>query len=179
MSALTLRYAHAFASVAASNDLDSNAAQQQLRDFSETLADSHELREVLMNPSIVNEQKLRILDAIVGRIGMIPQVRNFLAVIMDHQRLAELDEIITEYHEIADEQSGLAEAEITSARPLNNEDRVELEAQVAKVAGGRVRATYREDAALLGGAVVRIGSTVYDGSLRGQFQQLKQKLVSA
>ncbi|WP_348268368.1 ATP synthase F1 subunit delta [Edaphobacter paludis] len=179
MSALTLRYAHAFASVAASNHLDSNAAQQQLRDFSETLADSHELREVLMNPSIVNEQKLKILDAIVSRIGMIPQVRNFLAVIMNHQRLAELDEIITEYHEIADEQSGLAEAEITSARPLNNEDRVELEAQVAKVAGGRVRATYREDAALLGGAVVRIGSTVYDGSLRGQFQQLKRKLVNA
>jgi F-type H+-transporting ATPase subunit delta len=179
MSALTLRYAHAFASVAASNHLDANAAQQQLRDFSETLAGSRELREVLMNPSIVNEQKLKVLDAIAGRMGMIAQVRNFLAVIMDHQRLAELDEILTEYHEIADEQSGLAEAEITSARPLNNEDRAELETQVAKVAGGRVRATYREDATLLGGAVVRIGSTVYDGSLRGQFQQLKQRLVNA
>ncbi len=179
MSALTLRYAHAFASVAASNHLDASAAQQQLRDFSETLSDSRELREVLMNPSIVNEQKLKVLDAIAGRIGMIAQVRNFLAVIMDHQRLAELDEILSEYHEIADEQSGLAEAEITSAHPLNDEDRNELEAQVAKVAGGRVRATYREDATLLGGAVVRIGSTVYDGSLRGQFQQLKQKLVNA
>jgi F-type H+-transporting ATPase subunit delta len=179
MSALTLRYAHAFASVAASNHLDANAAQQQLHDFSDTLAGSRELREVLMNPSIVNEQKLKVLDAIAGRIGMMGQVRNFLAVIMDHQRLAELDEILTEYHEIADEQSGLAEAEITSARPLNDEDRAELEAQVAKVAGGRVRATYREDATLLGGAVVRIGSTVYDGSLRGQFQQLKQRLVNA
>lgn len=179
MSALTLRYAHAFASVAASNHLDANAAQQQMRDFSATFAGSHELREVLMNPSIPNEQKLKVLDAIAGRIGMIPQVRNFLAVIMDHQRLAELDEILTEYHEIADEQSGLAEAEITSAHPLNDEDRAQLEAQVAKVAGSRVRATYRQDATLLGGAVVRIGSTVYDGSLRGQFQQLKQKLVNA
>lgn len=179
MSALTLRYAHAFASVAASNHLDTNAAQQQMRDFSETLADSHELREVLMNPSIPNEQKLKVLDAISGRIGMIPQVRNFLAVIMDHQRLAELDEILAEYHEIADEQAGFAEAEITSAHPLNDEDRAELEAQVAKVAGGRVRATYRQDATLLGGAVVRIGSTVYDGSIRGQFQQLKQKLANA
>jgi F-type H+-transporting ATPase subunit delta len=110
---------------------------------------------------------------------MIPQVRNVLAVIMDHQRLAELEEILTEYHEIADEQSGFAEAEITSAHPLNDEDRAELEAQVAKVAGSRVRATYRQDATLLGGAVVRIGSTVYDGSLRGQFQQLKQKLANA
>lgn len=179
MSALTLRYAHAFASVAASKNLDANAAQQQLRDFSDTFAGSNELREVLMNPSIPNEQKLKVLDSIAGRIGMIPQVRNFLAVIMDHQRLAELEEILTEYHEIADEQSGLAEAEITSAHPLNDEDRDELEAQVAKVAGSRVRATYRQDATLLGGAVVRIGSTVYDGSLRGQFQQLKQKLANA
>lgn len=179
MSALTLRYAHAFASVAASNHLDANAAQQQLRDFSETFTGSTELREVLMNPSIANEQKLKVLDAIAGRIGMFPQVRNFLAVIMDHQRLSELEEILTEYHVVADEQSGVAEAEITSAHPLNDQDRAELEAQVAKLAGGQVRATYRQDATLLGGAVVRLGSTVYDGSLRGQFRQLKQRLVNA
>jgi F-type H+-transporting ATPase subunit delta len=122
---------------------------------------------------------LKVLDAIAGRIGMFPQVRNFLAVIMDHQRLAELDEILAEYHAVADEQSSVAEAEITSAQPLNDQDRAQLEAQVAKLAGGRVRATYRQDATLLGGAVVRIGSTVYDGSIRAQLQQLKQRLVSA
>jgi F-type H+-transporting ATPase subunit delta len=179
MSVLSLRYAHAFASVAASSHLDTAAAQQQLRDFSGTLAGSRELREVLMDPSIPNEQKLKVLDAIAGRIGMFPQVRNFLAVIMEHQRLAELDEILTEYHAIADEQSNLTEADITSARPLNDQDRAELEARVAKLAGGRVRATYYQDANLLGGVVVRIGSTVYDGSIRAQLQQLKQKLVSA
>jgi F-type H+-transporting ATPase subunit delta len=106
-------------------------------------------------------------------------VRNFIAVIMGHQRLAELGEILAEYHAVADEQSGLAEAEITSAYPLNDQDRAELEAQVAKLAGGRVRATYYQDATLLGGAVVRIGSTVYDGSIRAQLQQLKQRLVNA
>jgi F-type H+-transporting ATPase subunit delta len=179
MSVLSLRYAHAFASVAAASHLDKAAVQQQLNDFNETLAGSRELREVLMNPSIATEQKLKVLDAIAGRIGMFPQVRNFIAVIMGHQRLAELGEILTEYHAVADEQSGLAEAEITSAHPLNDQDRAELEAQVAKLAGGRVRATYHQDATLLGGAVVRIGSTVYDGSIRAQLQQLKQRLVNA
>jgi F-type H+-transporting ATPase subunit delta len=179
MSVVSLRYAHAFAAVAASSHLDTAAAQQQLNDFSGTLAGSHELREVLMNPSIATDQKLKVLDAIAGRLGMFPQVRNFLAVIMDHQRLAELNEILADYHRIADEQSNLAEAEITSARPLNDQDRAELEAQVAKLAGGRVRTTYHQDATLLGGAVVRIGSTVYDGSIRAQLQQLKQKLVNA
>jgi F-type H+-transporting ATPase subunit delta len=179
MSVLSLRYAHAFATVAASSHLDTAAAQRQLNDFSGTLAGSRELREVLMNPSIATEQKLKVLDAIASRIGMFAQVRNFLAVIMNHQRLGELNEIFAEYHAIADEEAGLAEAEITSAHPLNDQDRAELEAQVAKLAGGRVRATYYQDATLLGGAVVRIGSTVYDGSIRGQLQQLKYKLVNA
>ena len=179
MSVVALRYAHAFASVAESTHIDTNAAQQQLRDFSDTLAGSQELRDVLLNPSIAVEQKHKLLAAIAGRIGMFPQVRNFIAVIIDNQRLAELDEILTEYHAVADEQAGLAEAEITSAHELNPEDRANLEAQVSKLAGGRVRATYRQDATLLGGAVVRIGSTVYDGSIRAQLQQLKQKLVNA
>ena len=179
MSVLSLRFAHAFASVATASRLDTTAAQQQLNDFSGTLAGSRELREVLMNPSISTEQKLKVLDAIAGRIGMFPQVRNFLAVIMNHQRLAELDEIISEYHNVADEQSNLAEAEITTARSLNDQDRAELEAQVARLAGGHVRANYHQDATLLGGAIVRIGSTVYDGSIRAQLQQLKQKLVNA
>ena len=179
MSVVSLRYAHAFASVAASSHLDATAAQQQLNDFADTLAGSRELREVLMNPSITTDQKLKVLDAIAGRIGMFPQVRNFLAVIMDHQRLAELNEILAEYHLVVDEQSNLTEAEITSAHPLNDQDRAELEAQVVKLAGGRVRTTYHQDPTLLGGAVVRIGSTVYDGSIRAQLQQLKQKLVNA
>jgi len=179
MSVLSLRYARAFATVASAAHLDAAAAQQQLADFSGTFAGSQQLLEILMNPSIPNEQKLKVLDAIAGRIGMFPQVRNFLAVIMDHQRLDELNEILNEYHLVADEQANLAEAEITSAHPLNEQDRVELEAQVAKLAGGRVRVTYGQDATLLGGAVVRIGSTVYDGSIRAQLQQLKQKLVNA
>jgi F-type H+-transporting ATPase subunit delta len=179
MSVLSLRYAHAFASVAASSHLDPAAAQQQLDDFSKTLSGSRELQEVLMNPSIPNEQKLKVLDAIAGRIGMFPQVRNFVAVIMEHHRLGELDEILAEYRAVADEQSHMAEAEITSAHPLNDQDRAELEAHVAKLAGGRIRATYHQDATLLGGAVVRIGSTVYDGSIRAQLQQLKQRLVNA
>jgi F-type H+-transporting ATPase subunit delta len=179
MSVVSLRYAHAFASVAASSHLDTFAVQQQLSDFAGTLAGSHELHEVLTNPSIATDQKLKVLDAIAARIGMFPQVRNFIAVIMDHQRLDELNEILAEYHAVADEQSNFAEAEITSAHPLNDQDRAELEAQVARLAGSRVRTTYHQDPTLLGGAVVRIGSTVYDGSIRAQLQQLKQKLVNA
>ncbi len=179
MSVIALRYASALASVVASSRLDLKAAQQQLNDFEATFDGSRELREALMNPSISSDQKLKVLDAIAGRIGMFPQVRNFIAVIMDHQRLAEFGEIVAHYAAVSDRQSGFVEAEITSAHSLNEEDRAQLEAQVAKLAGGHIHATYREDATLLGGAVVRIGSTVYDGSIRAQLLQLKQKLVNA
>ena len=173
------KYANAFASVAASAGLDVPAAQQQMRDFAATLNGSRELREILADPSVPNDQKLGVLDVLAERIGMMREVRNFIAVIMDHQRLGELHEILAEYDKVADAQGGVAEASVVSANELNSDDRQALEAQVARLAGSRVRVAYSQDAALLGGAVIRIGSTVYDGSVRGQLEQMKQTLVSA
>jgi len=179
MAMITLRYAHAFEQVVVANKLDASAALSQLRDFAVTFAGSASLREVLMDPSIPKETKLKVLGAIGEKIGFYPQVRNFLAVITEHERLHELSEIISEYALAADEQAGLTDAEITTALPLNDEDRTQLEAEVGKLAGGRIRAVYIEDKALLGGVVVKVGSTVYDGSVRGQLQQLKQRLINA
>jgi F-type H+-transporting ATPase subunit delta len=156
-----------------------SAAQQQLRDFADALATSSELREFLENPSVEMGTKLKVLDALATRIQMLPQVRNFVAVILEHQRLAELNEILNEFNEVIDRNSGAVEARVTSAHPMNQQDREQMESQIAKLAGARVRATYSEDPSLLGGAVVEIGSTVYDGSIRAQLQQLKQRLVNA
>ena len=179
MASSAPRYARAFAEVAESAKLDAAVAQQQMRDFADTLSGSNELREFLDNPSIEMAKKLKVLDAIAARIGMLVQVRNFIAVILEHHRLSELEQILTAYRELADEHSGAIEARITSSRPLEAEDRAQLEAQIAKLAGARVRASYAEDATLIGGAVVEIGSTIYDGSVRAQLQQLKHRLVNA
>jgi F-type H+-transporting ATPase subunit delta len=173
------RYARAFAEVAESAKLDAAAAQQQMNDFSETLAGSSDLRAFLENPSVEMAKKLKVLDAIAARMGMYAQVRNFIAVILEHHRLNELGAILNEYREVVDAQSGAVEARITSAHPLNDVDRAQLEAQIAKLAGARVRASYAQDSSLLGGAVVEIGSTIYDGSIKAQLQKLKQKLVNA
>ena len=172
-------YARAFAAVAASTGMDVPAAESQMQDFADTLNGSHDLREVLMNPSIPNEQKLKVVDAIAARLGMVREVRNFLAVIMEHDRLGALDEILSEYHGLADTASGFADAEIQSAYPLGDEQKAQLETQAAKLAGRKVRVTYSQDPALLGGAVVTIGSTVYDGSVRAQLAEMKRRLVTA
>ena len=179
MASSAPRYARAFAEVAESAKLDATAAQLQMNDFADTLAGSHDLREFLGNPSIGLPQKLKVLDAIAARLGMFAQVRNFIAVILEHHRLDELDAILRGYREIVDADSGAVEARITSSRVLNDADRAQLEAQVAKLAGAKVRASYTEDASLIGGAVVEIGSTIYDGSVKAQLERLKQALVNA
>ena len=173
------RYAHAFAEVAGSAGLDVQAAQSQMNAFADLLAGSHDLREVLMNPSIPSGQKLGVVDAIAERLGMMREVRNFIAVIMDHQRLGELTEIVAAYHDVADQGKHVKEVEVTSARELNEDDRQQLEFEISKLAVSRVRISYAQDASLLGGAVVKIGSTVYDGSVRAQLEQMKQSLMSA
>ena len=179
MAAIDLRYARAFAAVVSDQKLDAIAAQGQLNDFADTLESSADLREVLENPSIAEPQKLKVIDAIAVKLNMTKSARNLIAVITHHQRLHELREIVTSYATLADEQSGVAEAEIVSAMPLTAGSKELLEEQVSKLSGGqRVRATYSEDASLLGGAVIKIGSTVYDGSIRAQLNQLRQTLVS-
>lgn len=176
---VALRYARAFADVAEAANLDPAGAHQQLQDFADTLGESRELRAFLANPSVDMPQKLKVVDALAARLGMVQQVRNFIAVILAHHRISELNEIRAEYRTIADGHAGAVEATITSAHPLSAEQRGELEAQVAKLAGAQVRASYVQDPSLLGGAVVQIGSTIYDGSVKAQLAQLRQRLVSA
>lgn len=180
MAAVDHRYARALDAVVQEQHLRREDVKSQLEDLLATYKESFQLREVLNDPSIPQEQKVRVLDVIAERAGMSRTVRNFLAVLTANERLNGLREIIEAYLQLADKDSGIAEAEVTSARPLDDAGRRALEAGIANLTGEtQVRATYREDPSLLGGAVVKVGSTVYDGSVRGQLDKMKQRLVAA
>ena len=180
MAVVDLRYARALDEIVQEQKLRRDEVAAQLGDFDKTFSENAALREIFENPSIPEDQKLRVLDGLAGRLNINRTVRNFVAVIMSHQRLHELGSMIEAYLERADAEGGVAEAEVTSARPLDEDGRRALEQSVARLTGGSsVRATYREDPALLGGAVIRVGSTVYDGSVRGQLEQMKQRMVAA
>jgi F-type H+-transporting ATPase subunit delta len=73
----------------------------------------------------------------------------------------------------------ISDAEVLTARPLQEQERAKLEREVAELAGTRVHATFLEDKSLIGGAIVRIGSTIYDGSVRGRLERLRERLVSS
>ena len=101
-----------------------------------------------------------------------------IAVLIDHRRLPFLPRIVEQLEKELDARMGFAEALISSARELGDAEKRALEAQVAKVTGKKVRAQYGLDPSLLGGAVVRIGSTIYDGSVVGQLEKIRERLSS-
>lgn len=178
MASVASTYARAFADVVLSARLDADRSIAELRAIASLLAESSELRRVWENPAIPAEQKRRVLDVIAQRDEQPKQVRNLVAVLIDHRRIHFLDPIIAQLEKELNARLGFAEARITSARELGNAEKRELEMQVGKLTGKKVRARYGQDASLLGGAVVRVGSTIYDGSVKGQLERLKEAINS-
>jgi F-type H+-transporting ATPase subunit delta len=178
MAAFVSHYAQAFADVVAQFHLGADSVAQQLKDFLAAWDESGELREVFEDPSVPTPQKIAVLDRLKGRLGLAPQVRNLLAVLIHNDRIGAVHEVVAEYHKELQRRLGIHHAEVTTARELNEADKVALLAHVADLAQGRVEASFKLDASILGGVVVRIGSTVYDGSVLGRVERLKAELAS-
>lgn len=176
MAEVNSRYARALVEAAGDMKLDGSQVVQQLSALVALVNGSPDLRHVWENPSIPADQKRRLLDAIASREGTAKAVRNFVAILIDNRRIAALPEIAKQVEVEMDRRLGLAEAQVTSARELSPEERRDLEAQMERLTGKKVRARYATDGKLLGGAVVRLGSTIYDGSVRGQLQKMKEQL---
>lgn len=179
MAAVSSRYARALVEVVLEQRIDADVARQQLKSIAEAVRESDDLRRVWESPAISAEQKRSVLDAIAGEIGAFKAVRNFIAVIVDHRRIAMLDDIVRQFEVELDAQLGFVEAKISSARELSADEKRGLEAQVERMTGKKVRSHYTSDPGLLGGVVVRVGSTIYDGSVRGQLEKMKQELITA
>jgi F-type H+-transporting ATPase subunit delta len=178
MASVASSYARAFADVVLESKLDADRAIADLRTLASLLQESTELRRVWENPAVPAEQKRSILDVIARRDGVSKQVRNLVAVLIDHRRVPFLPRIVEQLEKELDARLGFAEAQVTSARELGDAEKRALESQVAKLTGKKVRATYGQDASLLGGAIVRVGSTIYDGSVLGQLQKIKEAMSS-
>lgn len=178
MASVASTYARAFADVVLDERLDAAQATGGLRSIAALFAESLDLRRVWENPAVPAEQKRNLLDAIAERDRILRPVRNLVAVLIDHRRLPFLPRIVEQLEKELDQRLGFAEAQISSARDLDASEKRALEGQIAKTTGKKVRASYGLDPSLLGGAVVRIGSTIYDGSVKGQLERIKEAISS-
>jgi F-type H+-transporting ATPase subunit delta len=178
MASVTNVYARAFADAVLDQRLDAAKILQEGQALAQLVAGNDTLRAVWEAPSIPAEQKRNLLDAIIQREGFSQTVRNFMAVLIDHRRTAFLSAIVRQFEQELNQRLGFVEADITSARDLNPAERSGIETQVEKLTGKKVRARYSRDAAILGGAIIRVGSTIYDGSVSGQLERIREQLTS-
>jgi F-type H+-transporting ATPase subunit delta len=171
------QYANALADIA----LRQGAADPVLKQLSEIGAayqESPELRNFFSSPAVPREAKHGVAEKLVARIGASRILRNFLFVIIDHRRTQAIPEIAQAFQEVIQQRQGLAQAEVLSATPLNEPQKAKLLEALERLSGKKIQPTYALQSDLLGGAVVRIGDTIYDGSLKNRLNQMRQHLAA-
>ncbi len=179
MATVVNTYARAFADVVIANRLDAQKTLEEAQQIAGLVRDNKSLREVWGAPSIPAAQKRAVLDGIVQKAGLSRPVRNLVAVLIDKRRIRFIGEIVTQFAQELNQRLGFAEAAITTARELNTDERAALEGDLTRVTGKKIRAKYTQDRSILGGAIARVGSTVYDGSVKGDLERIREQLISA
>jgi len=171
-----MQYAKAFADIAIAQGAPQTAVKQ-LADFDEAFTESGELRNFLGSPAVETQVKHRVIEKIIAQQGAGRIVRNFLFVILDHRRAYMLPEIIAAVQEVVRQRQGIAEAEVSSAMELSTAQKAELAKTLSRLTGKSIEPKYSLDPKLLGGAIARVGDTIYDGSLRSRLAEMRARLA--
>jgi F-type H+-transporting ATPase subunit delta len=177
MRTLADRYAAALADVALA-DKAADKIRGELADFLGLLREAPQLGTLLSSPAVPRAAKRALAEALVQRLGASRTLRNFLCVVLDHRRTRLLAEIQEALDRQLDERLGVRRAEVSSARDLPEADQARLQAVLASLTGCKIEAEYRLAPELIAGTVVRIGSTIYDGSVRTRIDKLRHQLAS-
>lgn len=170
------RYAHALADVITERN-ESSEVTSELEGFASLMQDNRELYDVFASPVLATERKRAVLQAIIPRLALKKTAENFLQLLLQNNRLHNLPEIIRSLHKVLDERSGIVSAEVTTARPIGEESRTLLAQRLREATGREVRLQYQTDPEIIGGVITRIGSLVFDGSIKNQLAQMKQQLA--
>ncbi|MGI8988353.1 MAG: ATP synthase F1 subunit delta [Bryobacteraceae bacterium] len=177
-SAIVTRYANALvdAVTAPTSGVEVGQAVQQLRGFESVVLSSPDLRDVLASPAVSIVKKRAVIASLSDRLGLPRIIRNFLLVLNDHRRSAAISEVVDAFELLLDERLGFVRAEILSAEKLGQDREAALSNRLTELTGKKVRPRFAIDPDLIGGVVARIGSTVYDGSVRGRLAVMAHRL---
>jgi F-type H+-transporting ATPase subunit delta len=175
-SAIFARYGRALADVALANSEEAKV-KQDLGVYREIFLKVPALLDALDSPAVQREAKVRVLDELLRHYPVCSTVANLLRITLDHHRIRYFEEISTFYFKTVDERKGIVAARVTSAIPIPEKDLAALRKSLATAAGNEVTLSMDTDPGLLAGAIVQIGSTVYDGSIRTQLEEMKRRLA--
>ena len=170
------RYATALADVAISRK-EEREVQTEIDFWATMIEENPQLKEIFSNPTIPYDQKRRVLLELISRSGVRETTAAFLQVLLRNQRLDQLKDVAERFRQLLDDRSGVVAANVTTARPIPQEQQNSLREALASVTGKTVRLSFATDEAIIGGVVARIGSTIFDGSVQSQLQRLATDLA--
>ena len=180
ISVIANRYAHALVDVVTepNSGFDVKTVGEQLGEVAGAILTNHQLRAVLMSPAVPKAKKKAVMGRLADAMGLPKKLKNFLFITVDRGRIDKLSEIREAFDLALDDKLGFVRADVASAEELTADQRSRMEAELSKLAGKTIKATYTVDRTLVGGAVASVGSTIYDGSIRGQLVKLRRQLVT-
>lgn len=170
------RYASALADVIMERG-ERNEVQAELAAWERMISENSPLLEAFRNPTVAYEQKGKVLNELITRTKVRPTTANVLRILLKNQRLAELPQVNAKLAQVLDDRAGVISAQVISARPVSEGTKVLLEQKLGQMTGKKTRLSFEIDESLLGGIVTRIGSTIYDGSVRNQLRRLREELA--
>ncbi len=170
------RYAAALADVVAARG-EAREIQEELTAWEQMMQSNSELLEVFRNPTIPYEQKRRVVTTLIERTRVRPTTANFIQLLLQNHRLADLPEINRSIAQELDRRADIVSAHVTTARPVAEGTQEILRARLAELTQSNVRLQFAVDENMIGGIVTRIGSTVYDGSVRSQLEHIRERMT--
>ena len=177
--AAATRYARAVFDVARAEQLDLERIARELDDFAGLVGGHEALRRVIENPAIPASRKRLVIEQLLGRVAVTPIVSRVLLLLADRDRLVLVPELAEAFRTRLMDHQNVVRAEVRSAVPLGPDRVAALQRGLAQATGRQVQLDVRVDPSIVGGAVARIGSTVYDGSVTTQLEKLRERLVQA
>ncbi len=171
------RYAGALADIVIKTG-ETDSVKNELGLWKTMMSSESDLRNAFSNPSISHASKTRVLEGLIEKTKPTKTTANFLRVLLKNSRLTEINEIDEKFANVLDERNGLISADVTTARPLNDSEKADLQANLAKLTGKTVSLDFNIDENIISGVITRVGSTVYDSSVRTQLEEIRNKLVN-
>lgn len=170
------RYASALADVVLKNG-ETEVVQNELKAWQQMMTSSRELFEAFRNPAIAHLSKEKVLENLIKKAKPSKTTANFLRVLLKNNRLVELSEINERFEAVLAERRGEVTGQVVSARPLGESEKAELKTNLEKLTGKKVSLNFATNEEIIGGVVASVGSTIYDGSLKTQLENLRQQMI--
>ena len=170
------RYAVALADVVTKNS-ETVEVQNELQQFADLMTQAPQLTTVFANPAVPHDQKYKLLESLIARTKPTKTTANFLRVLLRNARLGDLNAVNQRFSQILEQRAGLVSAEVTTAQTLSAEQQNQLQTRLETMTGKKVLLDFKINPEIIGGVVTRIGSTIYDGSVKNQLEQLREQMI--